>query len=298
MKKFRYTTSGKCYKGGVHVHSTASDGCKTVAELAELYSSEGYSFLCRTDHWVLPESSANQAGGSLLWLDGVELDGQDSTGNELHVVCIGSLEGITQESGLEAGIKAAREQGALLILAHPYWCGNSLSDCNRWQFDGLEIYNHVCQWLNGKGDAGVYWNAALLDNPNTLAFSVDDAHLSPDAPGWNGGWIVVNAKNCSTQEIMAALWRGNFYSSCGPEFYSIEWDGYELHISTSPVRFLRIVGPVWNGTRAGSFDGPLITHTSLPIPTDWQYAYVEIEDEMGKRAWTNNLFIDELGRNL
>src|ERR1022692_3066992 len=37
-------------KGALHAHSTYSDGEFTLAELREVYLSEGCSFLCMTDH--------------------------------------------------------------------------------------------------------------------------------------------------------------------------------------------------------------------------------------------------------
>ena len=64
-----------------------------------------------------------------------------------------------------------------------------------------------------------------------------------------------------------------------------------LTIKTSSVKFARMVGPDYNGLRAGSFDGSLITEAVFETPEDWKYAYIEIEDSNGKRAWTNRLFI-------
>jgi hypothetical protein len=233
----------------------------------------------------------------LLWLDGVELDGKDTSDAYFHVVCLGQVKGIDREAGLVEAMKAAREEGALLIAAHPHWCGISMGDCLRWSFDGVEIYNHICHWLNGKSNGLVYWDVALQQNPNTLALAVDDAHLKSEHPGWNGGWIVVNAEECSQQSIMAAIGRGNFYASCGPQFKSIVLDGDEVVLTTSPVRFIRLVGPSFRGKRAGTFDGSLVSDARFSIPDDWRYAYLEIEDEGGRRAWTNNLFIDEDSSN-
>jgi hypothetical protein len=293
MKTFRYSTAGKWFKGNAHIHSTASDGGKTFAEIAELYASEGYDFLFRTDHWVCSNIMADEESYPLLWLDGAELDGQDETGSWFHVLCLGRIEGVAREDGLLAGMQAARAQGALLIVAHPHWCGNSLGDCLRWPFDGVEIYNHVCHWLNGKSNGRVHWDAVLRHNPNALALAVDDAHLKPEHPGWNGGWIEVNAERCAPCEITTAIQRGNFYSSCGPRMHGITLDGDALRIATSPIRFARLVGPDSNGMRIGSFDGPLLTEVEMRIPTDWRYAYVELEDDNGRQAWTNNLFVDD-----
>lgn len=296
--KFRYnTTSGHWFKGNTHLHSIASDGGKTFSEMAELYATKGYDFLFRTDHWIASDTTVETMAYPLLWLDGIELDGCDATGAYFHVVCLGRVDGICHENGFESALISAREQGALLIAAHPHWCGNSLDDCLRWPFGGIEVYNHVCHWLNGKSNGLIHWDAALRKNPNVLAFAVDDAHLKPEHPGWNGGWIMVNAETCSRQEILSAIRRGNFYSSCGPEIRSIALDGHELSMTTSPIRFMRLVGPGSNGKRVGSFDGPLLTSISMSIPDNWPYVYVELEDETGRRAWTNNLFVDEDSSN-
>ncbi|MFA6101419.1 MAG: hypothetical protein WCV67_01130 [Victivallaceae bacterium] len=291
MKKFRYDISGNWYKGNTHLHSTASDGGKSFKELAELYKSAGYDFLFRTDHWVNSDVEKDAENYPLLWFDGVELDGKDHTGSYFHVICLGRITGIRSEDGFENGLRSARRQGAITILAHPHWCGNSLEDCIRWPFDGVEVYNHVCHWLNGKSSGLVHWDAALNHNPDVLAFAVDDAHLRPEHPGWNGGWIMVNAGECTRPAVISAIRRGNFYSSCGPEIQSIACDGTELHVTTSPVRFARLVGPGFRGDRKGCFGGQLITSFSLPLMPEWQYAYLEIEDREGRRAWTNNLFI-------
>jgi hypothetical protein len=289
---FRYDTSGFWYKGNLHTHSEQSDGGKSFEELAELYVKEGYDFLGRTDHWVCSDVSTDKQTYPLLWLDGVEIEGCDHTGAGYHVVCLGSLRDLPREEGFVPCLQSARKQGALLILAHPHWSGNSLEDAVRWKFDGVEIYNHTCHFLNGKCSGLVHWETMLRQNPATLAFSVDDTHLRHENLGWKGGWIVVNTTARSQGEILSAIRRGNFYSSCGPDFLAIEFDGQDLHIKSSPVRFVRLVGPHCRGKRLGSFDGPEMTEASLPVVNDWPYSYVEIEDATGKRAWTNGLFTE------
>ena len=289
--KWRYNTSGTWYKGNTHIHSTASDGGKTLGELATMYAEAGYSFLFRTDHWVTSDASSDPAQYPLLWLDGIELDGRDYTGAGYHVVCLGRVAGVRSEDGIEAAMQSARSQGALTILAHPHWCGNSLADCLRWPFDGVEIYNHVCHWLNGKGAGMVHWDAALMRDPSTLGFAVDDSHLRAEHPGWNGGWIMVNSSECTPKSIMDAIRNAHYYSSCGPEFHSIVLDGDYMQVETSPVSFARLVGPGANGQRMGSFDGDVFETVRFPIPDDWRYMYLEIEDQNGRRAWTNTLFI-------
>lgn len=292
--RFRYTTDGNWYKGNTHLHSTASDGGKTFSELARMYAGAGYDFLFRADHWVSSAVAVDNEDFPLLWLDGVELDGRDSGGAYYHVVCLGTFTGITREMGLLAAMASAREQSGLLILAHPQWTGNTSDEALRWNFDGVEVYNHVCHWLNGKGDGGAYWNAMLLRRPAVLGLACDDAHISPAHPGWNGGWIVVNAPELSRSAVTDAICAGNFYSSTGPDFRAITCEGSTVTIETSPVQFARLVGPAYLGKRTGSFEGQLFTEVVFELPHDWTYAYLEIEDAQGRRAWTNALQVDSI----
>ncbi len=145
----RYDGNQQWFKGNTHIHSTASDGGWTFDQLEEAYASAGYDFLFRTDHWVASQAQRACAPtkGSLLWLDGVELDGFDEMGSYYHVVCLGTFEGIERAMGFPKALAAVREQGGILILAHPFWTGNTFDEANRWAFDGVELYNHVCQWL-------------------------------------------------------------------------------------------------------------------------------------------------------
>ena len=290
--KFRYDTSGQWFKGNTHLHSVASDGGKTFSELAELYAGGGYDFLFRTDHWVASNVQEDSASYPLLWLDGVELDGRDGTEAYFHVVCLGLVKPVSRDQGFESALRSAREQGAITILAHPHWSGNSLDDVLRWEFDGVEIYNHVCHWLNGKSDGRVHWDAALMRDSRTLGLAVDDAHLKPEHMGWNGGWIMVNSKACTQEAIVSAIRQGNFYSSRGPDFRSMTIENNQICVETSPVQFARLVGPGCQGRRVGAFNAGPIETFSFAVPDDWAYAYLEIEDTMGRRAWTNALFTD------
>jgi len=279
------------YKGNCHIHSTASDGGKDCGELARMYADAGYDFLFRTDHWVVSDAACDSNDYPLLWLDGVELHGEDHGGSAYHVVCLGSFTGLDREMGFVGALEAARAQGGLLILAHPHWMGNTLEDAVRWGFHGVEVYNHVCQWLNGKGDSLVYWNAMLRRFPGTLALAVDDAHVRPEHPGWNGGWVMVSARDLSAPAIVDALWAGRYYSTCGPDFLEFHCDGNCVTVRTSPVRFARLVGPANQGKRTGKFDGTLIKEVTFEVPADWPYAYLELEDAGGRRAWSNTLFV-------
>jgi len=291
--KFRYNTTGNWYKGNTHIHSNASDGGMSIEQITTLYKGEGYSFLFQTDHWIASNhGKQNTTDSSFLWLDGIELDGKDDSGAPYHVVCLGKVEPMDRNMGLARAMHEARKQGAILILAHPFWCGNSFEDAIRHNFDGVEVYNHVCHWLNAKGDGAAYWDAMLQHYAGTRVFASDDAHLCEAHAGWNGGWVVVNAGSLSTEAILHAIKTGNYYASTGPDFKSIEISSSVIKIHTTPVIRAWLVGPAWQGKRFAKKVDELFTDAEFEIPGNWPFAYIVIEDVRGKRAWTNTLFVN------
>jgi hypothetical protein len=157
----------------------------------------------------------------------------------------------------------------------------------RHHFHGLEIYNHSSQCEIGKGYATTYWDELLESKPNFLGFAVDDAHFKPGEWFWKGGWVMVNAPICKREAILESLRKGNFYSSQGPTFESIELVDNKVRITTSPVKYIRLVGPKNHGKWASGERRP---NMEFEIPDDWSYARLEIEDENGKKAWSNALF--------
>ncbi len=90
---------------------------------------------------------------------------------------------------------------------------------------------------------------------------------------------------------MDSLRAGRFYSSTGPEFYTISVSDAVVTASTSPVQFARLVGPKSGGSRLGSFEKVSMDTFTFEIPEDWPYAYLEIEEDCGGRAWTNTLWL-------
>lgn len=294
MASFRYDTTGQWYKGNTHIHSTLSDGGKSPEELWAIYAGLGYDFLFHTDHNVASqfERKHNADAAPLLVLDGIEIDGHDDEGAYFHVVCLGSFAGMEQKMPLMAGMKAVREQNGIMILAHPHWSGNTFDDALRHGFDGVEVYNNVCLFLNAKSDGEAYWDAMLKRQGGVLGFAADDCHCKAEFPQINGGWIVVNTPARTREAIMAAIRRGNFYSSRGPQFHSIQSDGTHVHFTSSPAVAAHLIGPAWEGLRLFAEPGQAITEHTWELPKNWPYMRLRIEDNQGRPAWSNTLFRD------
>jgi len=289
--RFRYDCSGKWYKGNLHMHTTRSDGRLDVAAAAEYYVERGYDFIAITDHGVPFVAAEFSDKLPLLVLNGIEMGGEDEAGVLFHVVCIGGgVAGVTGKMALTEAMKKARTQGGFLIWAHPPGSGNSVADGLRYRFDGVEVYNYSVEQGMGKGLATYHWDRALEEQPDMVGFATDDNHFLGDIPPQVGGWIMVNAKELTAQAVMASIWGGNYYSSAGPEFKTIAIEqGNRVVAETSPVVYARLIGPHSASKMRASVKGKEATGLHFRIPDDWSFARLEIEDALGRKAWSNPL---------
>ena len=292
--RFRYSDSGRWYKGNVHTHTNLSDGQVPFAQAVDFYAKAGYDFLSVTDHWVPFQAKRLEAPAPLLLLDGIELDGQDDQGSLFHVVGLGHIDGVHRDMGLFPAMEAIRAQGGLLIWAHPHASGNLVSHGITYGFDGVELYNHGSQRSIGKGFGVYLWDMVLEKQPGLLGFATDDTHFIKGFETEEGGWIMVRAPELSVEAILGAIRRGDFYSTTGPVFHSIRFEqGNRIVFECSPVAHTRLIGPreksKWRP--AGSVGQATVTSGHFRIPGDFAYVRLEIEDEHGRMAWSNPLFM-------
>jgi len=290
--RFRYDCSGNWYKGSVHVHTTNGSGRLSLSQAASFYAGGGYDFICVTDKRVPIRRAEPDKVLPLLVIDGMELEGNDDSGAFLHVVCLGGVGAMTDNMNFMESLRHIRENGGILIWAHPHSVRNSPDVGMRHHFNGVEVYNHINQVAFGKGSGAYHWDAVLEHQPDLLGFATDDAHFYNGVPGEKGGWITVNSHELSERAILNAIKRGNFYSSNGPYFKSIAIEkGNRIVVETSPVRFARLTGEPGRYKYKSAPNGTPLTRTTFRLPDDWTFARMEIEDENGKIAWSNPLLL-------
>ncbi len=101
--------------------------------------------------------------------------------------------------------------------------------------------------------------------------------------------------------MIEALRSGRFYGSPGPKIRDVTIEEASITVRCSPVRSVRVRSGPWDGcavnadlgmgnwrgeARERDADG-LITGARFEFPEFWRWARVEVEDERGRRAWSN-----------
>jgi hypothetical protein len=130
--------------GVLHVHTRASDGSGTVAEVMAAAEKANLSFIAITDHNVaMSEADLAEDPPNLPIISGVEVGTSAGHFLALGIPASWKLPKTNDDRELLA---AARAVGALRILAHPFHPHTPWTDWKTSDFDGIEIWNEDAAW--------------------------------------------------------------------------------------------------------------------------------------------------------
>ncbi len=275
----------RSYKGNTHAHTTLSDGLYAPEQVIELYRRAGYDFLALTDHW---QAASSGWAGEMLVLTGEEFDFRLED-QLLHVVGIfphqAATAGFRENMDYKAVIEEINRVGGAAIAAHPAWSLNTPTFLQA--LDGIcgaEVYNSF---------SGEPWNAPRADSTAVLdlaatagrcipQLAADDSHL------YEGeqlrGFTMLQADALTPEGVIAALRRGSFYASQGPEFIHVELMDGELVVHTSPVNVCTFISNLaWTQGRCRCGVG--MRENIYPLQPGEKFIRCEIVDAQGRRAW-------------
>jgi hypothetical protein len=148
----------------IHIHSTFSDGSRPIPEIAEIAASVGLDALLFTDHLTLKpfKQGYERYYGPTLALIGFEMNDRN---DENHYLIFGLEEAL--RFGMEAPeyVSEAHRRQGLGIIAHPDECRSAMPEYppypwTRWDvvgFDGIELWNHSSEWMEGLTPRNKYW---------------------------------------------------------------------------------------------------------------------------------------------
>jgi len=309
MQQQAFTGSGKMLKGGLHCHTTRSDGRGTPEEVIRLHRANGYDFLALTDHRFYNYTNFAPETG-LTILPGMEFDNpieREKGFRTFHTVCLGPLKedgnGYEQDQRLESGrakdqfeyqayLDDIHAKGNLTVYCHPEWSSTPARYFEKMEGNfAMEIYNSGCAQDCQMDMDAAYWDEILGQGKVIYGVATDDGHAMKNHCC---GWVMVNAEN-NVRSILDALKEGKFYSSCGPEItnFYVE-DGravvqcsdaacVRFHSDRHPTRFVQDAGGKL--TRA--------EFSLLDKNGNLQYDYIRavVIDKDGNKAWTNPIFL-------
>ena len=286
-----FDAPGEWLKGNLHNHTTESDGRQSPQELVAAYEERGYDFLALTDHGCVTETDG-LARERLVLLRGAECHAPMPTGGTLaHLLALDLPKGfvVPEARNAQTLIDALADAGALVVMAHPYWCGQTSRDLEVLHgYAGIEVFNTTCQVTIGKGTSSVHWDELLCRRRPLLGFAVDDTHkLARDA---FGGWIMVRAGDRGKDAILDAIAHGRFYATCGPVIEGITIDGGVVRARTSPAASINFVSNGPQGGHCFHEDGSPITEAEHRPRPAALYIRVEVTDLAGRKAWSNPIF--------
>lgn len=292
--KSPFELPGHWYKGNLHTHTTQSDGRKSPEEVCAWYKIHGYDFIAITDHWVHTRGTV-AANGDWLTLAGAELHGPG-----YHMLSLGLRELPDATLDVDPAALAAEvlRLGGLPFFAHPYWTGQpSASLCAAPGIVGIEAYNSVCDHLTGQGYARAQWDEALAAGARLWGLAVDDCHGYVNEEGF--GFVMVRAQTFDEAAILSALRDGAFYASTGPIIADLRMTTTEqgqpaLLVRCSPCGYITFYGAGPTGRRFSANSGEDISQAVIPITEGQIFLRVECEDQSGRIAWSNPLYVDDV----
>jgi hypothetical protein len=130
--------------GVIHVHTIASDGSGTVAEVMAAAEKDNLSFIAITDHNVaLTPTEMAEDPPDLPIISGEELG---TTAGHFLALGIPPSWVAPKTKDDRVLLAAARSVGAFRVLAHPFHPHTPWTDWKTSDFDGMEIWNEDATW--------------------------------------------------------------------------------------------------------------------------------------------------------
>jgi predicted metal-dependent phosphoesterase TrpH len=304
--RYNSTFSGesKWFKGNLHTHTTNSDGPFSPEETVDYYRNEDYQFLCISDHDKVTDV-ADLGENDFLVLRGAEFSAWNGEG--FHILGTGIDKEIElgqnmysrlpipyseRKKGQEI-IDKLNKESWVAIVAHPYADPGSISpllDLNGYL--GIEIFNAFFYFRQrNMAYSTSYWDELLRRGQRVYGFASDDGHGygSKEFPeDLAFCWIMVKAHSLSEESILNAIKKGDFYSSSGPAIMNFDADNCKCFGETSPVKEVSLISENRRDKIEGDY---LLTQFEFPIQGDERYLRIECVDLMGRKAWTNPLFL-------
>lgn len=247
-----YSAAEQWYKGNTHCHTLNSDGDEFPRRVIRWYRDHGYHFLAITEHNKVTEVKHLDTDplDDFILIQGEEVT-DSFRGSPLHVNALGIKELVRPMGGdskvevLQNNIDAIVAAGAMPQLNHPNWkwafTDQEISQLKRVRL--FELYN-ICLDCNnfpagGKPGMEEIWDKILSRGVLLYGVASDDAHdyigeFTPEKSNPGTGWIMVRATELTSEAILNALEKGDFYATVGVTLTDVEITDTAYSIKIQP----------------------------------------------------------------
>jgi hypothetical protein len=197
-------------------------------------------------------------------------------------------------------IRIARENGYIVAYNHPVWSGESFDRIASYEgLFSMELCNYSSASLGNPEYSGPLYNQMLRQGYRLFAHSADDNHneypFDSEKNDSFGGITMILADKLEYDEVFHAMETGEMYSTMGPVFHEVSFDGEQVHIRCSDVAQICCN---WGGktpTCVRAKQGQTICEATIPLKENARFVQVSILDRSGNFADTRGYFRDELG---
>lgn len=306
IRQAAFTAATPLLKGGLHCHTTRSDGHGTPEAVIRMHAQNGYDFLALTDHRIYNYKNFAPDTGVLI-VPGMEMDRNLPAPGGVHcfhTVCIGPARedgnGFEQDQTFPSGrvtdqaefqplLDSLHANGNLTIYCHPEWSFTPACEFDRLRGNfAMEIYNNGCAMENDMDTNAACWDALLRAGQRIFGVATDDGHAMDQHCG---GWVRVNAQK-TLPDILRALRDGAFYSSCGPEITDFYVEDGHAVLACSPCKSISFDADFAPTSVTRDAQG-CITSARFPLRPHHTYVRATVMDAQGRRAWTNPIFLTQ-----
>ena len=292
------------YKANLHCHSTFSDGSYTPQQLKEIYMKQGYSVIAYSDHdrvtphlELMDEKFVPLTAGEFSVDHDREIFWRYRKCYHLNFIAKdknreGFIEydkgGYTVDE-INGLIARAAKEGFLCQYNHPRW---SMQDKDNFiGLEGLfsfEVFNTSADYDTFNGDGEYEYDLYCKSGGKCGVSACDDNHRTHDMCE---SYTMIAAEKLTYENVIAALEKGDFYASRGPEIKELYVEDGVLHLACSPVQRIGVFTDSRFGAsfRSENLDDSL-KRVEVPLDFDRKYIRIVLVDSKGKRAWSRAYF--------
>ncbi|MGH9594970.1 MAG: CehA/McbA family metallohydrolase, partial [Bryobacteraceae bacterium] len=153
--------------GVIHVHTSARDGGKPLADIVAIARKDHLTFLAPTDHNLvvqLPDAAADPPGFTLL-------AGEEVSTSSGHVLVLGVPQDWQAGPSYDrAVLRTAHASHGTTFIAHPFGTHPSWTDWGTNNFDGIEVWNEDAAW-RANGAVRLVMSLAIYPTNTDLALA-------------------------------------------------------------------------------------------------------------------------------